>query len=145
MQASTFIHEPLWIKWCHLTLSNNFLPNWNFESKRKMSAKMPTTSTEKTDLKTTYDWTWAGRSFSCSKKYLCERNITDLSEPGNGTHHPPTCSFLNRYLKYHHKLSKSMYVLSMLQSPLLTYQLTLLYNILILLAWNKNMYKQNIL
>lgn len=97
----------MWTKWCHLTLSNKFLPNWNFESKRRMRAKMPTATAKKTDLKTMYDWIWAGRTFSCSKKYLCERNITDRSEPGNGTHHPSTCSFLNKHLKFHHNHKQS--------------------------------------
>jgi len=66
-----------------------------------MSAKMPTATAKKSDLKTTYDWIWAGRTFSCSKKYLWDRNITEWSEPGNGTHHPPNCSFLNKHLKFH--------------------------------------------
>ena len=42
-------------KRCKLTLSNKFLPNWNFESKRMMSEKMTKGTTEKTDFKTIYD------------------------------------------------------------------------------------------
>lgn len=87
-----------------VTSSKSLLPNWNLESRTKISPRTPTANKVKTDLMIMYVWTWAGRSFSCSKKYLCERNITDLSEPGNGTHHPSICSFLNSILKCHHKL-----------------------------------------
>jgi len=68
-----------------------------------MSAKMTTGTTKKTDFKTMYDCICAGRAFSCSKKYLCERSATDRSELGNGMHHPPAVSFLNKYLKIQHK------------------------------------------
>jgi hypothetical protein len=102
MQTKMIKYELMWTNWCWLTLSSKLLPKWNFVSKRKTSAKIPTTSTENTDLKTIYDWICAGRTFSFSKKYLCERIITDRSEPGNGTHHPPTSSFLNKDLKVHH-------------------------------------------
>ena len=102
MQTTTFKYELTWAKWYQHTFSNNFLPKLNFQSKIKTSPKIPTAITAKIDLKMTYDWICAGRTFSCSKKYLCERNITDQSEPGNGTHHPSTCSFLNKRLKFHH-------------------------------------------
>jgi len=127
----------MWTKLCHLTLSNKCLPNWNFESKQRMSAKMPTATAKKTDLKTMYDWICAGRTFSCSKKYLCERNITDWLEPGNGTHHPSTWSFLNKHLKFHHNHKYSYVAFSVYHSHLnLLKNSPFLYDILSLLAWN---------
>jgi hypothetical protein len=123
-----FKYELTSTKWHQLTLSSKFLPNRNFASKTKTIPKIPTTSKDKNDLMIMYDWICAGRTFSCSKRYLCVRNITDRSEPGNGTHHPSTFSFLNKNLKFHHNS----------RSPLFTYKTCFSLLILSLLARNMN-------